>query len=774
MGKRPRAELLADNIPQLQNLIKRDPTSYRDEFLMQWRQWESGIQIFNFKPDEERLEFGELINFISHVVPCYPRETKGFPETLVDLLTQHHVILAPSLRKSMVQALILMRNKDVIETMTVMPLFFTLFRVSDKELRKMLQNHIVNDIKNSNAKAKNNRLNKLLQNFMYKMLNDANEIAARKSLEVMVSLYHKNVWNDAKTVNVIAEACFSQKAKVVATALHFFLGTNDSKDADADEDAAAPDISALKHRSQINKKKGSRKSEVDKALASIKKKERQKARVEVFNFSALHLLNDPQGMTEKLFQRLKTTTANTSFRFELRLQIMNLISRLIGVHKLIVLPFYDFVIPYLKPSQREVASILACVAQSSHELVPPDSLAAVVQAIADNFVWSNAAAEVVTAGLNSLREICSRCPLAMPESLLKSLIEDYKNNREKSTMVAGRSLLGLFREVNPLLLRKKDRGKAASLNIKEFKAPQYGAVQVNETVDGAEFLNGSESHSEYGDDGDVEDEEEDEEGERFEDGAEGNEEGWEDESDGVEATEDPGQGWDGWEVASLDSDDESEERERKRPKVDAAEDEPASSADAQMVARKPKKKAKEVTVSMGPKQAKLLAKAIRNREVQQKEVTEQARKEAVTMASQRIFTDEEFARMREKAALKKAEKMAGVQKKREENDDESDKDDSALVDVHRITSGVKRKMTYEERMEHVKAGREGRGKFGSNKGVKKAEKGASTTNREKAKKSKNFMMIVHKREVKGKAKRSLRDKSKLLRQHITKQKKGGH
>ncbi len=84
-------------------------------------------------------------------------------------------------------------------------------------------------------------------------------------------------------------------------------------------------------------------------------------------------------------------------------------------------------------------------------------------------------------------------------------------------------------------------------------------------------------------------------------------------------------------------------------------------------------------------------------------------------------------------------------------------------------SGVKRKDDYKARMESIKAGREGR-KFGSKRG---SDERTSLTNREKAKKNKAFLMIVHKRSVKGKAKASLRDKQRSLRAHITKQKKKG-
>ena len=52
------------------------------------------------------------------------------------------------------------------------------------------------------------RLNTTMQNFMFTMLKDSNKIAAKTSLDVMIELYRKNIWRDAKTVNVIATACF--------------------------------------------------------------------------------------------------------------------------------------------------------------------------------------------------------------------------------------------------------------------------------------------------------------------------------------------------------------------------------------------------------------------------------------------------------------------------------------------------------------------------------------------------------------------------------------
>ena len=49
-------------------------------------------------------------------------------------------------------------------------------------------------------------------------------------------------------------------------------------------------------------------------------------------FSALHLLHDPQDFAEKLFKKLEKSTE----KFEVRLMLMALISRLIGVHQVCI------------------------------------------------------------------------------------------------------------------------------------------------------------------------------------------------------------------------------------------------------------------------------------------------------------------------------------------------------------------------------------------------------------------------------------------------------
>lgn len=59
---------LPDNLPQLQNLIKRDPQSYKDDFLQQYNFFLNTIQIFKLTPDKENKSLDELVMFLAQVI----------------------------------------------------------------------------------------------------------------------------------------------------------------------------------------------------------------------------------------------------------------------------------------------------------------------------------------------------------------------------------------------------------------------------------------------------------------------------------------------------------------------------------------------------------------------------------------------------------------------------------------------------------------------------------------------------------------------------------
>ncbi|ORZ37792.1 SDA1-domain-containing protein [Catenaria anguillulae PL171] len=502
MGRqRSRAEhTLATNLPQLQNLIKRDPASYTNEFQQQLRFLQAQLQIVAAAPHQPpQKALPELLSFIAHTVPSYSATldaAKAIPTTLTDLLKSRHGPApgpAPPAR--------------------------------DKQLRETLHAFIVNDIKLANAKHVNNKLNKATQNLLYSILTPPagyslaasadgstaagqesesgwSPVAAQKSLQICIELYKKNIWTDAKTVNVIAQACFSPVAKIMATAVHFFLGADkDEEQGDADDDGEFPGggvdtaaVQAAQHQAKITKKSRANARKLAKLVTAAKKSNKPKnqdAGNGKVHFSALSLIYDPQAFAEKLFSRVKSS----HFAFDTKLLLLNLTSRLIASHKLFLLGFYTYMQKYLQPHQRDVTSLLAYTAQASHDLVPPDVLAPVLRVIADQFVSDHASREVISAGINSIREICARCPLAMDKDLLSDLVL-YKDHRDKSVVMAARSLIGLFREVNPSLCQR-----ASAARRRVAAATRVAGAELLERSVAEQGWSGSEDGSDDDSDG---------------------------------------------------------------------------------------------------------------------------------------------------------------------------------------------------------------------------------------------------------------------------------
>ena len=69
-----------------------------------------------------------------------------------------------------------------------------------------------------------------------------------------------------------------------------------------------------------------------------------------------------QKFVEQLFSRLHKSSGE---KFELRLAMMSVISRVVGVHKLLLLNFYPFLQKYVLPHQRDVPQLLAILVQVS-------------------------------------------------------------------------------------------------------------------------------------------------------------------------------------------------------------------------------------------------------------------------------------------------------------------------------------------------------------------------------------------------------------------------
>ena len=59
--------LLPNNLPQLQNLIKRDSSAYKEEFLQQFHHYQALMKLLLINPTQELQKLQELVMFVSQV-----------------------------------------------------------------------------------------------------------------------------------------------------------------------------------------------------------------------------------------------------------------------------------------------------------------------------------------------------------------------------------------------------------------------------------------------------------------------------------------------------------------------------------------------------------------------------------------------------------------------------------------------------------------------------------------------------------------------------------
>ncbi|GJR08273.1 protein SDA1 [Tanacetum coccineum] len=641
--------------------------------------------------------------------------------------------------------------------------------LSDKALKILAFTHVIHSIKRMNQKHKNETENRALQSILFSMLQQEDENKAMRALVTVCDLHRRKVWFDDRAANAICRACFHPSSRIMIAALSFLLDyekieqEGDSDESD-DEEEAVHQSHVVVSKAAIYKanntgttsSKKKKKAKLQRVIRSMKKQQRISSDRDSNSnyYSPLSSLKDPQGFAEKLFSRLQTCNE----QFEIKMMILKVVARTVGLHRLILLNFYPFLQKYAQPHQRDITNLLAAAVQACHDMVPPDAVEPLFKQIVNQFVHDKSRTESIAVGLNVVREICLRIPLLMTEDLLQDLVQ-YKKSHEKAVSSAARSLISLFREICPSLLIKKDRGRPTD---PKKKPKAFGEVTIPSDVPGADLLrddDGNDDVSDASDDDDhsigtlrEEDANSEDDMSTHDGGSEMNSDGDEDDtlmgSDEDEVSEDEDEDDSGSDSdeddvksidgMSIDSHGSDKIRGQKRKFVDF--DDQIDSASQSLRALKRLAGAKsEYDDTSGAK----------------------VENEDTSDVTDGILSNEDFRRIKELKAKKDA-KLAlanhGILKKASDPKSEpfrvpsSDQLSLKRVDGYTLEANIRKKMTKEERKALIKAGREDSVKYQSKAAVKQKKTGGLSN---KQKEHKKAMPIAAKR---SKIERSKRQK----------------
>jgi protein SDA1 len=487
----------------LKELVFKDSDGYKDDFLSILSQFLTQLELALSGVPFDESGFIEQLRFLAGTSRCFKEEGRALGTKIFQLLRDKGSSLSPNLRLEVVKSVVQLRAKELVDDKQSFLELSEMLRLSDKKVRETVMGHLIS----SGRKIRDQKRVLDRQLLAFKGMKDESS-ATLSSLSAQLSgiLYKNGAWKDARTLHAMSEGCFSPHEKTVLCCLHFFLRLHAFDDS-VEEDAKMGQVSEKKKELAEGVRYGG--SKKDRTLKKLRSKlktvsslEKRMENEEGIVTNPIQDIRNPFEFSEKLFADVR----KSSWRFEIRLLQIDLVSRLLGYHELFIPNFFPFMQKYATPNQENVTKVLGCCCQAVHALVPPDVLFPLVKTIANQLVSDRSSAMSISVGLNSIREICVRQPLAMEEDLLSDLLE-FRKYSDKSVVIAARSLLQVFRDLNPSLLHRRDLGRDAAVIKSSKRARKFGEIRLEA---GEDYLNVEDGEEDDGEDeGEMENDDED-------------------------------------------------------------------------------------------------------------------------------------------------------------------------------------------------------------------------------------------------------------------------
>lgn len=130
------------------------------------------------------------------------------------------------------------------------------------------------------------------------------------------------------------------------------------------------------------------------------------------------------------------------------------------------------------------------IIEACHEMVPPEEVKPLIEKMINNYVTEYCDNMHITIGLNAIREILTRMPLALDEAQIEYLVS-FRHFKNLSVSNAAKSLINYFRDVCPQLLPKKFRGRFQETqdeDVLKKNVTVYGRQKVFFDIEGLDLL----------------------------------------------------------------------------------------------------------------------------------------------------------------------------------------------------------------------------------------------------------------------------------------------
>jgi protein SDA1 len=419
------------------------PREHVEEIQAAYDRFMAQADLYAEQPSQIDKDFLRLIYDLSHVVRFHPF-AKDFLDKCLSFLQTYPESLPSQVRISLVQAIVVLHNHDVIDTVSLIDHFIPLFRLNDKNVRRTIYGHLFNRLPFKQTLE----IKKTLQKYVY---HDDSRVSF-KVLKLIIDIFHKENKPDTKTINFIARCIEIKNTRLLNAIVSFFLDPYVVKTDAADEDELEEMRTRAEHILQVNPK--SKKNE-----AKLKKVKKMRAAIPQDPVQVIQCLNDPHKFIIKLYSLLAQPENVKLFKQrENQLRAMELISKIMIQFQLDFDQFFTWSLRFVRPNYEDITKLLSILASAVHQSTNTDIVYELIKTIADRFVVEHLDEEIIIIGLNTIREICAKNPYGMTPELLGDLCA-YKKESIKGVVMAARGIISIFREQRPDILPKADRAR---------------------------------------------------------------------------------------------------------------------------------------------------------------------------------------------------------------------------------------------------------------------------------------------------------------------------
>ena len=199
----------------MQDFVFRDPQDHIEEIRQSYDEFSSLLELYFDQPKEINKRFIKLLYDLSHIIH-YHNFASEFAEKICNFLSTHTESIPHDVRIQLVQAIMVLHNRKVIDTIKALNVLIPLFKLSDKDVRRCVYGHFFLKL----PFKQNNQIKRELQKFTS---SEYDSKIAFKVLQLIVDIFHKENLEDLKTINFIARCLKTNDSRIINTVVSFFL-----------------------------------------------------------------------------------------------------------------------------------------------------------------------------------------------------------------------------------------------------------------------------------------------------------------------------------------------------------------------------------------------------------------------------------------------------------------------------------------------------------------------------------------------------------------------